>query len=112
LLIATRLLLNGQRVKSTHKACSELPLDKRLRGAILVANMPYNIAYVLQDNIRLPVDKTADFPRMISDFFYPQPGGVESHIYQLSSVGDLLFDHSTSNHLYNQNQQQLTSTRN
>ncbi|KAF1995605.1 glycosyltransferase family 4 protein [Amniculicola lignicola CBS 123094] len=28
--------------------------------------MPYNIA-------------------MISDFFYPQPGGVESHIYQLSS---------------------------
>lgn len=23
---------------------------------------------------------------MISDFFYPQPGGVESHIYQLSSV--------------------------
>lgn len=23
---------------------------------------------------------------MISDFFYPQPGGVESHIYQLSTV--------------------------
>lgn len=23
---------------------------------------------------------------MVSDFFYPQPGGVESHIYQLSSV--------------------------
>lgn len=21
---------------------------------------------------------------MVSDFFYPQPGGVESHIYQLS----------------------------
>ncbi|KAK3703306.1 Phosphatidylinositol N-acetylglucosaminyltransferase GPI3 subunit [Vermiconidia calcicola] len=29
--------------------------------------MPYNIA------------------RMVSDFFYPQPGGVESHIYQLST---------------------------
>ncbi|KMP07152.1 phosphatidylinositol:UDP-GlcNAc transferase PIG-A [Coccidioides immitis H538.4] len=28
--------------------------------------MPYNIA-------------------MISDFFFPQPGGVESHIYQLST---------------------------
>jgi len=23
---------------------------------------------------------------MISDFFYPQPGGVESHMYQLSTV--------------------------
>jgi hypothetical protein len=23
---------------------------------------------------------------MVSDFFYPQPGGVESHIYQLSTV--------------------------
>lgn len=22
--------------------------------------------------------------RLVSDFFYPQPGGVESHIYQLS----------------------------
>jgi phosphatidylinositol glycan class A protein len=28
--------------------------------------MPYNIA-------------------MVSDFFFPQPGGVESHIYQLST---------------------------
>jgi hypothetical protein len=39
----------------------------------------------------------ADCLSMISDFFYPQPGGVESHIYQLSSVGrDLLFHDSTS----------------
>jgi hypothetical protein len=51
--------------------------------------------------IQLLMDETTDRPRMISDFFYPQPGGVESHIYQLSSVGDLLFDHSTSNHAYN-----------
>jgi len=29
---------------------------------------------------------------MISDFFYPQPGGVESHIYQLSTVSILLTD--------------------
>jgi phosphatidylinositol N-acetylglucosaminyltransferase subunit A len=32
----------------------------------LYATMPYNIA-------------------MVSDFFFPQPGGVESHIYQVSS---------------------------
>ena len=31
-----------------------------------LSEMPYNIA-------------------MVSDFFYPQPGGVESHIYQLST---------------------------
>jgi len=26
------------------------------------------------------------FGSMVSDFFFPQPGGVESHIYQLSTV--------------------------
>ena len=26
--------------------------------------------------------------RMVSDWFYPQPGGVESHIYQLGTVGE------------------------
>jgi hypothetical protein len=61
---------------------------------------------------RLLMDETADCPRMISDFFYPQPGGVESHIYQLSSVSDLLFDHSALNHAHNRDQQQLTLIRN
>jgi hypothetical protein len=41
------------------------------------------------NSLQLLVDKSADCSRMISDFFYPQPGGVESHIYQLSSVRDL-----------------------
>jgi hypothetical protein len=35
-----------------------------------------------------PTNTDADVRSMISDFFYPQPGGVESHIYQLSSVCD------------------------
>jgi hypothetical protein len=89
-------------VNSAYKACSEQPPDERLRGATLVANMPYNIAYVLsylalQSDIHLLLEDFADCLSMISDFFYPQPGGVESHIYQLSSVGrDLLFHDSTS----------------
>lgn len=37
---------------------------------------------------------------MISDFFYPQPGGVESHIYQLSSVSKMsTYLQSGTNHL-------------
>jgi hypothetical protein len=106
-------------VNSTHKACSEQPLDERLRGATLVAIMPYNIAYVLsclalQNDLQLLLDELADFLSMISDFFYPQPGGVESHIYQLSSVGDLLDSASIlrKNNANDQNQQQLTLIRN
>jgi phosphatidylinositol N-acetylglucosaminyltransferase subunit A len=38
--------------------------------------MPLNIAYLLPEAM---IDS-----RLVSDFFYPQPGGVESHIYQLS----------------------------
>ena len=30
---------------------------------------------------------------MVSDFFFPQPGGVESHIYQLSTVRSLCLCH-------------------
>jgi hypothetical protein len=51
--------------------------------------MPYNIAYVVKTSVQLTVNADADVYSMISDFFYPQPGGVESHIYQLSSVCEL-----------------------
>jgi hypothetical protein len=74
------------------QACAELPLDERLRGAINTTKMPYNIAYVAMSDVRFTVDRGADTHRMISDFFYPQPGGVESHIYQLSSVCDTDLD--------------------
>jgi len=52
------------------------------------SKMPYNIAYVtFMVLARMYKNNQADsLCRMISDFFYPQPGGVESHIYQLSSV--------------------------
>ncbi|KAK5116482.1 hypothetical protein LTR62_008031 [Meristemomyces frigidus] len=46
--------------------------------------MPYNIAYVLSfsgDYVVLTPYRDS----MISDFFYPQPGGVESHIYHLGT---------------------------
>lgn len=39
--------------------------------------MPLNIAY---GSITIKITDS----RLVSDFFYPQPGGVESHIYQLS----------------------------
>jgi hypothetical protein len=39
--------------------------------------MPLNIAYV-------STTRKVTNSRLVSDFFYPQPGGVESHIYQLS----------------------------
>jgi hypothetical protein len=39
--------------------------------------MPLNIAY---PSTTVKIANS----RLVSDFFYPQPGGVESHIYQLS----------------------------
>ena len=47
--------------------------------------MPYNIAY---ETLHPPFfqGRLLMSCSMISDFFYPQPGGVESHIYQLSTV--------------------------
>jgi hypothetical protein len=87
-------------------ACEARPLFPICRTTLRMSCL------FLYGYIQLLVDETADCPRMISDFFYPQPGGVESHIYQLSSVGDLLFDHSTSNYAYTRDQQQLTFIRN
>ena len=34
--------------------------------------------------LRLNMSSLLCFPSMVSDFFYPNMGGVESHIYQLS----------------------------
>lgn len=67
-----------------------MPPDERLRGAINTTKMPYNIAYVAIMDVHTTIELDADTCSMISDFFYPQPGGVESHIYQLSSVRDPL----------------------
>lgn len=45
--------------------------------------MTFNIAYVMDS--RIHVNFILIKNSMVSDFFYPQPGGIESHIYQLSS---------------------------
>jgi hypothetical protein len=47
--------------------------------------MPLNIAYCSPFPLAvLSRDADRGMSRLVSDFFYPQPGGVESHIYQLS----------------------------
>src|SRR5690606_32896425 len=53
-------------------------------------NITKTIQHALQYSVSISPNAieptTNPLSRMASDFFYPQPGGVESHIYQLSSV--------------------------
>lgn len=52
-----------------------------------VATMPYNIAYInLIPYFQVSRWNFSSCYSMVSDFFFPQPGGVESHIYQVSTV--------------------------
>ena len=73
-------------VYDTHKFAVAVP---ELEAAIAV--MRHKIWYVYSShhilfNTYLPISDllTPPLPSMVSDFFFPNMGGVENHIYQLS----------------------------